>query len=274
MSRSFTKVAAFALIALSGHALAGEVNPTFLATNGTLGHLFELGVAGSDSVAFSFQQQPESIQAMARDINGRVVLHGNRDDGTGVWYRLTMGSGGMSTTKIADTETWYNSFTMVGERMFAVKNAAPDIDQIVELNPFTFSEIGEFGQYAIGIGGLAWVPELSEFIVSDTRTNTFFAIGFDQVETSGSLRVIGHAGLRWGGNGLDYVDGHVYGSAIRGEDMQLVFGEVNLQTGKFEVLRGLGDAQRAGVGLVVVPAPASLALAGFGGVLASRRRRR
>lgn len=274
MSNSITNVAALALIAISGQALAGEVSPTFLATNGTLGHVFELGATGANTVAFSFQQQPESIQAMSRDINGRVVLHGNRDDGSGVWYRLTMNNGAMSTTKITDTDTWYNSFTMVGERMFAVKNAARDIDQIVELNPYTFKEIGAFGSYALGIGGIAWVPELSEFIVSDTRTNTFFGIGFDQVDTSASLRTIGHAGLRWGGNGLEYADGHVYGSAIRGEDMQLVFGEVNLQTGAFEVFRGLGDAQHAGVGLVLVPAPGSIALAGLGGLLGCRRRRR
>lgn len=273
MSRSIATIAALTLVALSGNALAGEVNSTYLTTNGTLGHAFQVGTPGTETVAFGFGERPESIQAMSRDINGRVLLHGNRADGSGVWYRLTMGEGGMSTAKVADTETWYNSFTMVGERMFAVKNAATDIDQIVELDPYSFEEIAGLGQYGIGIGGLAWVPELSEFIVSDTRTNTFFGIGFDQVQTSVNLRTIGHAGLRWGGNGLDYNDGHVYGSAIRGEDMQLVFGEVDLETGKFTVLRSLGDAQNAGVGLVTIPAPGSIVFAGLAGLVGSRRRR-
>jgi hypothetical protein len=274
MSRTAAALTGLALVMISGQALAGQVGPDFLTTNGTTGFSFELGIDGTASQQLAFAEAPDSIQAMSTGVDGRVILHGMRNDGTGSWYYLSRDGTNLTTTKIKDTDTWYNSFTVVGERMFAVKNVATDIDQIVELNPFTFEEIAGFGQYGIGIGGLAWAPELNEFIVSDTRTNTFFGIGFDQVQTSTALREIGHAGLRWGGNGLEYYDGHVYGAAIRGEDLKLVFGEVDLQTGHFEVLRVLGDAQHAGVGLAIIPTPGSVSLLGMGGLLAARRRRR
>lgn len=271
---NFVASSGLALVILSGYALAGEVGPTFLTTNGTAGYSFGLDPSEASNHTFNFGDGPASIQAMGTGIDGRVLLHGLHNDGTGSWYYLSQENGNLSTSEATNSDKWYNSFTLVGQRMFAVKNAATDIDQIVELDPYTFEEIATFGEYSIGIGGIAWVPELSEFIVSDTRTNTFYAIGFDQIDTSLALREIGHAGLRWGGNGLDYHDGHLYGSAIRGDDMQLIFGEVDLETGAFEVLRVLGDAEFGGVGLVVIPTPGTLPLVGLGGLLAARRRRR
>jgi len=273
MSKTISTFVVAALAALSGQALAGEVSTTFLATNGTLGYVFESGTTGAQSGELSLADPPEAIQAISNGINGRVILHGSRTDGTGVWYYLNRNGSSLTTSEFAQTDAWYNSFTLAGERMFAVKNVANDFDQIVELDPFSFAEIGSIGSFDIGIGGIAWVPELGEFIVSDTRTNTFFGISMSDAQTSTTLREIGSAGLRWGGNGLEYDNGHVYGTGIRGEDMMLVFGEVNLQTGAFEVQRVLGDAARAGVGFGIIPSPGALSLLGMGGLLVSRRRR-
>jgi hypothetical protein len=275
MSKITSTFAVAALAAVSGQALAGEVSTTFLATNGTLGYVFEAGTTGAQSGQLSLADPPESIQAISNGINGRVILHGARTDGSGVWYYLNRNGSTLTTTEFAQTDAWYNSFTLAGERMFAVKNIANDADQIVELDPFSFAEIGSVGSFDIGIGGIAWVPELGEFIVSDTRTNTFFGVSFGgDTQTSSTLREIGAAGLRWGGNGLEYDNGRVYGTGIRGEDMMLVFGEVNLQTGAFEVQRVLGEAARAGVGFGIIPSPGVLPILGAGGLFASRRRRR
>ncbi len=267
----------FAIAALAGFstlALAGEVSTTFIATNGTLGYVFETGTGGAQSDELTLTNPPEAIQAISNGINGRTILHGSRTDGSGVWYYLNRNGGTLTTTEFAQTDVWYNSFTLAGERMFAVKNIANDADQIVELNPFNFAEIGSIGSFDIGIGGIAWVPELGEFVVSDTRTNTFFGISFGGDAAASTLREIGSAGIRWGGNGLEYDNGRVYGTGIRGEDMMLVFGEVNLQTGAFEVQRVLGEAARAGVGFGIIPSPGVLPILGAGGLFASRRRRR
>ncbi len=273
MSKS-TNIGFAAMLALTAaSALAGEVQPTFMATNGTAGVLFEADAISTRNLSLDLDDEPHSIQAISQDINGRTVLHGVLNDGTGVWYHLRRANGVLTTNKFLSTDTWYNSFTIVNERMFAVKNIENDQDQIVELNPFSYQEIGSLGSFSLGIGGLAWIPELDQFLVSDTRTNTFHTLTMNESETALTSELLGHAGLRWGGNGLEYYNGHVYGTAIRGEDMSFVFGEVNLQTGAFDVQRVLGDAVRGGVGFGIIPSPGSLAMLGAGGVLCTRRRR-
>lgn len=274
MSKTMLISSIASLAALAGSTLAGEVTPTFMATNGTAAYVFSSNSVSTQGLSLQFEDQPDSIQAISKDIDGRIMLHGLRSDGSGVWYHLRNNGGNLTAEKFKNTENWYNSFTMVGDRMYAVKNIVNDADEIIELDPNSLAEIGTLGAFQFGIGGIAWIPELNEFLISDTRTNTFHTLAFNQSANALTSSLLGAVGFRWGGNGLEYSNGHVYGTAIRGEDMALVFGEVNLNTGAFEVQRVLGDATRGGVGFGIIPSPGSLAMLGAGGVLCSRRRRK
>jgi len=267
-------ISALILLAFAGQALADITPPPFLATNGSRAFTFSATEAPKEfQLAASNEDAPGAYPAISTDFTGRVLVHGINSSGGGTFYQLRGNPSNLWLDPIASTQSAYHSFTYVGERMFGVKNFQGSLDEIVELNPYTFAEVGSFGIFDLGIGGLAYVPNLNEFVVSDTRTNSFYGIAYDGGGDRGSVRLIGHAGMRWGANGLEYHDGVVYGTAIRGEDMQLVFGSVDLDTGHFTVERVLGEAERGAVGFGFVPAPGSVALLGLGGMLAARRRR-
>ncbi|KAA0215635.1 MAG: PEP-CTERM sorting domain-containing protein [Leptolyngbya sp. PLA3] len=264
---------ALTLTLAAGVAQADITPPPFLVTNSSRMYTFT-GVQPPESYqTIGIADGPANFPAVGKDIDGHTLVHGIRGDGRGEFFRLRGNESNYWLDSIAVTETFYNSFEIVGERMFAIKNLEGYHDAIVELDPVSYAEIGTYGVFELGIGGMAYVPQLNEFIVSDTRTNTFFAIDFGDGSGAGALRTIGHAGMRWGANGLECYDGVVFGSAIRGEDMKLVFGHVNLDTGVFEVETVIGDAVRGSVGFGFVPSPGTLALLGAGGVLAGRRRR-
>lgn len=275
MSTSMRTRGIFALIlGLGGGVAQADITPPFLVTNGSRLYTFTQVQPPEEYQNIGIADGPAQFPAVGRDGNGQVLVHGMRADGKGEFFRLRGNASNYRLDSIAVTETYYNTFDFVGERLFAVKNLEGYSDAIVELDPLTYAEVGTYGVFDLGIGGMAYVPALNEFVVSDTRSNTFLGIDFGDGTGAGSARLIGHAGFRWGANGLEYANGVVYGTGIRGGDMKLVFGHVNLDTGAFEVEMVLGDAVRGAVGFGFVPSPGTLALLGAGGLLAGRRRRK
>lgn len=275
MSKHMATRGVFALILALGAASAQAdiTPPPFLVTNASRLYTFTAVQPPEEFQNIGIADGPANFPAVGHDISGHVLVHGIRADGKGEFFRLRGSASNYWLDSIAVTETYYNTFELVGERLFAVKNLEGYWDAIVELDPWTYSELGTYGVFELGIGGMAYVPQLNEFVVSDTRSNTFLGIDFGDGSGAGAVRTLGHAGMRWGANGLEYFDGVVFGTGIRGEDMKLVFGHVNLQTGAFEVETVLGDAVRGAVGFGFVPTPGTLALLGAGGLLAGRRRR-
>jgi hypothetical protein len=274
MPRIKAKACAVSLLLATGSALAGPVEPQLLATNGTRAYFFERATTPEEFDTISTLDAASGYQAITRDASGRVVMHGIVG-GQGVFYHLRGRDGNWRVDAIAQTEAWYNTITYVGERLFGVRNAAGRLDEVVELNPETFAEIGSFGSFELGIGGMAYVPHLDEFVVGDTYSNSFYAIGtgFTEASVAGQIRTLGHSGMRWGGHGLEYFDGQVYGAAIRGDDMSLVFGHVDLDSGHFEVSSILAGAIHGGVGFGIVPSPGTIGVLGAMGLIATRRRR-
>ena len=274
MPRIKAKACGLSLLVLTGSALAGPVEPQLIATNGTRAYFFQRTTTPEEFDTISALDSTGHYQAITTDPTGKVLMHGISGTG-GVFYHLKGRPGNWRVDTVSFTDIWYNTIDYVGERMFAVRNDIGHSDALVELNPYTFEEIALLGIYELGIGGMAYVPHLDEFVVGDTRTNSFYAIGLGLTESTvqGEIRTIGHSGMRWGGHGLEYFEGEVYGAAIRGEDMKFVFGKVNLETGHFDVSSILADAIHGGVGFGIIPAPGTVGLLTVFGALACRRRR-
>lgn len=252
MTKHMVSRGLFALTVLfaAGGARAESAPTVFTATSGRNAYTFQIdqkkprverGLSWGDSLT--------GFSAVGADVINDVVVHGSYENGSGEFFALRGEPGQYWLDPIAKTPYSYHTFTLVGERMYAARDAGGNEDVIVELEPGTLRETNEFGRFELAIDGMVYVPELDEFVVSDRLSSAFYALEYGEGDEAGPLRTIGPAGFALGSNGLDYRDGHIYGAAVRRDDGSLVFGEISLQTGAFDVIIELDDESDGQVGL-------------------------
>ncbi|MBX3323601.1 MAG: hypothetical protein KF757_11485 [Phycisphaeraceae bacterium] len=218
-----------------------------------------------------------TFSGMTTDSRGRIIAHTiNQAQAVTEFYRVGSNKNTDAPTmvRIGTGNATYNTITYVGERLFGVERQG-SLNVIVEIDTQSFEKIGEWHNLTQAIGGMAYNEATDEFVFGDSRTRNFYAVSAS--DANAEVRLIGHAGMNFGGNGIELFDGRLYGSFIRAGTLDLVMGEISMTTGQITILANLG-ASTAGAGtsftvIPTIPSPTGLALLGLGGLAAIRRRR-
>ncbi|GAB4383015.1 MAG: hypothetical protein Kow0022_01800 [Phycisphaerales bacterium] len=253
MTKPMVSRGCFALTVLlaCGGAHAEQSKATiFTATCGRNAYTFQIGDdAPRVERGLSWGQSLTGFSAVGAETINNIAVFGCYDDGTGELFALRGEPGEYWLDPIAKTPFVYHTFTLVGERLFAARDAGGDEDVIVELEPGTLRETHAFGRFELAIEGMVYVPETDELVISDRLTSAFYAVEFGRGDKAGAVRTIGQAGFALGSNGLDYRDGEVYAAAVRQDDGALVFGRVSLANGSIDVILTLDEQAEGEVGL-------------------------
>ncbi len=138
----------------------------------------------------------------------------------------------------------------------------------LEYNPTTLVanntwNTGVFG----GSGGLVHQNANNfQFVEALNDSLYTYAIG-------GTATLVGSLGVDFDNSALEAYQGTIYAALGRVDTGQLVLGTVSPNTGAFTAIDVIDNYRGESIGLAVVPAPASAALLGVGGLLAARRTR-
>ncbi len=125
------------------------------------------------------------------------------------------------------------------------------------------------------IGGSGYDAATDTFYVAGSHANALFTMDL----SNGNLTQIGAGiGFDYRNEGGEFWRGQYWAALEDVANDRLVLGTIDTTTGLFSLevvlLNGLGDlGSDQTVGLAIIPAPASLALFGLGGLAAARRRR-
>lgn len=213
---------------------------------------------------------------MTRNAEGRIFAH-TSVNGVGSMYEIRgMRQDEPIARYLGTAHTRFNSIAFANDRLFAVENQGA-LDVIVELDPNTFTKINDFRPLSFAIGGMAYNDLTDEFVFADVTSRTFYAVSASDPESD--LRVVGESGTNFGGNGVDILNGRMFGAFIRRNgEYHITLNEVDLSNGQLIELSNLGLANLpAGTGFALwdsaIPSPNTIALLGFGSVALLRRRR-
>lgn len=188
-------------------------------------------------------------------------------------YRVDNAFAGTPTlVEIGVTSEPVSDIAFANGRIFGVDNSGPAGTILVREFDNTFNEINTFdtGINIVdrGAGGLAYDPANDLFYVTDPDSDQLWSY-----QLGGSATLLGNAGLDFGQNDLAFHNGRLYAAIAALDRNTYHIGEFNTADGSFFNILTVGAYPGGAIGAVVVPATPTLALLGFGGMLAVRRRR-
>lgn len=190
----------------------------------------------------------------------------------GAWkvYRLDDPFGAATLTQIGSTTFGVGSMAFSPGGLFAVNDSSSPI-KVSRLDTATFgiAQTYSTGVAVSGSGGLAYAPGGSSFFLTDYTNNRLLSW-----VPGNNATVIGSTGIGFTNNGLEYLNGVLYG-AIRPDSpsTQLRVGTFDTSTGLFTPKTTITGINGSGTGFVTIPAPGSGFLLGIAGVACARRRR-
>ncbi|MFG0244566.1 MAG: PEP-CTERM sorting domain-containing protein [Phycisphaerales bacterium JB052] len=252
----------------AGSTLAG-VTPTFLATNGD--QLYRYDGGGVDTFTMA-----DRIIGMTVDASGNVVGSSPSTAGNVGLYNLNNPFGTPSLSFVSATAgNSYTSLTYVDGDLYGFFDGSQRI-----YNVDTGTDLGPIGVNNTTFGGSAY----------DADNGVFYALGRNTMDDSVSLytvsgfgggslssTLVGSIGVLGDGMSLEFYDGTLYAAIQNIDNGHFELGSLDLGNGSFNFMQTLatsfspeGDPTSLAI---VVPAPASMALLGMGGLMASRRRR-
>lgn len=164
------------------------------------------------------------------------------------------------------------SFT--DDAAYSTREDANDQTELITVDPNTLIDSGLVGNTGLGRGtnGSGYDPASDTLYVINRERDALFIAD----QTDGSVDLVGSLNVDYFNGGAEFFDGTLYAwLQLDGTD-ELVVGTIDTGTGAFTQLQSLGFAEpdvTTYMSLVVVPAPASAALLGLGGLVALRRRR-
>ncbi len=247
----------------------------FLATDGN--RLYRGDLAGNVqpfvtlSVALqSLTRVPEGYSvtgAAAGDII--ATAHSGSNGAWGV-YRLDDPFGTPTLTQIGSTTFGIGSLAFSPQGLFAVNDSMKPL-RVTRLDTSNFSILQNYstGINVAGGGGIAHAHGSATFYLTDYTNNRLLSW-----EPGSSASVVGPTGLGFANNGLEYLNGTLYGALRHDSPGSLMsIGTFDLTTGAFTAATSITDILGNGTGFVTIPSPGAAVLLGCGGLLAARRRR-
>lgn len=271
-----TKMIVPAALACAGLAAPVLGTVQFLASDGT--QLFRADSTGVVQPAVTLTQPVQSLTFVPGGFSlpgasGGDVIACRHGAVAGQWavYRVNDPFGAApSLTQIGATTIGVGSLVFAGAELYAVNDTQSPI-RISRLNPLDFSVIQTWntGIAGAGGGGLAWDPVGARFIISDDDLNRIVSW-----TPSGGVSTIGPAGFGFSNNGIEFLNGTLYG-ALRPDSPGNVLrmGSFNLSTGAFTTMATATGITGGGTGFVAIPTPAATLLLGAAALRGARRRR-
>lgn len=252
----------------AGSTLAG-VTPTFLATNGD--QLYRYDGGGVDTFTLS-----EQIIGMTVDATGNIVGSSPGTAGSVGLFNLSSPFGSPNLSFVSSTSgNGYTSLSYVGNDLYGFFDGSQRI-----FNVDTGADLGPIGVNNTTFGGSAYDANNDVFYalgrnINDDSVSLYTVSGFGGGSLSSTL--VGSIGVLGDGLSLEFYDGTLYAAIQNIDNGHFELGSLDLGTGSFNFMQTLAtsfSAEGDPTSLaIVVPAPASMALLGMGGLMASRRRR-
>jgi MYXO-CTERM domain-containing protein len=261
-------VTAVAVVALSGLATA---DVEFVTGHGQKLYVTNAATLNTDVLNLADGEGAWTFSGMTTDSRGRVIAHTINQEVTEFYRVGSPKNDAPNMVRIGQSTTSYNTITYVGDRLFGIERQG-SLNVIVEIDTDSFEKIGEWHTLTQAVGGFVYNEATDEFVFGDSRTRNFYAVSAS--DANADVRLIGAAGLAYGGSGLEMHDGRLYGAFVRAGSNDIVVGEVSLENGSVSILTNLGGRETgAGTSFTVIPTPSGLALLGLGGLVVARRRR-
>ena len=190
----------------------------------------------------------------------------------GAWrvYRLDDPFGTPTLTQIGSTSFGVGSLAFSPLGLFAVNDSLAPM-RVTSLSMVDFSSVQNYttGLNVAGGGGIASAPGSSQFYLTDYTNNRLMTWS-----PGGSATAVGGVGFGFANNGLEYLNGQLYGALRRDTPgSQMSVGTFDLSTGVFTTATTITGILGNGTGFVTIPTPGAAALLGLCGALAGRRRR-
>ncbi len=141
--------------------------------------------------------------------------------------------------------------------------------KVHSLDLATFAGLADLdsGFGVLGVGGLQFASTgEAYFTVNGDNSVNAYDIG------TNTASAIGPSGAEFTNNGLEFLDGTLYG-AVGLDSGRIAVGSWNTGSGAFSQLDVVAPSGGGVMGFVFVPGPGTLALLGLGGLVAIRRRR-
>lgn len=271
--RTTAAIGALVLVTAAGTAEAQPVQ--FLATDGN--RLYRGDLAGNvepfitlSAAIQSLTRVPEGY-AVAGAVAGDIIATAADATG-GVWrvFRLDDPFGTPTLTQIGSTSFSVGSLAFSPQGLFGV-NASLSPLRVSTLSMVDFSTVQNFttGINVAGGGGIAAAPGSSQFYLTDATNHRLMAWS-----PGGTASVVGGVGFGFSNNGLEYLNGQLYG-ALRRDSLptQISVGTFDLTTGVFTTATTITGILGNGTGFVTIPSPGAAAVLGLGGLIAALRRR-
>ena len=248
----------------------------FLASDGN--KLYRADSTGAVQAAVTLPHEIQSLTFVPGGLavpgaSGGDIIACARSAVAGSWavYRVTDAFGvAPSLVQIGSTNFGVGSMVFAGAELYAVNDTLGPI-RVSRLNPANFSVIQTWntGINATGGGGIAWDSIGQRMLLTNGTANTLMSW-----TPSGGASTIGAIGFGFSNNGLEFLNGTLYG-AIRPDANggTLRMGSFNLATGAFTTLATANGILGNGTGFVAIPAPGVAALIGLFGLRTAIRRR-
>lgn len=264
---------ALSLAVAGGSALALPVQ--FLATDGN--RLYRGDLAGNVQPFVTLSAAVQSLTRVPEgySVPGAVagdIIATARSGSGGAWsvYRLDDPFGTPALTQIGSTTFGVGSLAFDPQGLFAVNDTVNPL-RVTRLDATDFSSLQNYstGVSVSGGGGIASAPGSASLYVTDATNNRLLTWA-----PGSSASVVGPAGFGFSNNGLEYLNGALYG-ALRHDSpgSQMSVGAFDLTTGAFTAVTTITGILGNGTGFVTVPEPGALSLLCLGGLFAARRRR-
>lgn len=185
-------------------------------------------------------------------------------------YVLEDPYGTPALTKVLSVNHNIGSLVFANGKMYGI-DASLNPSRIYEIDPVTGNSTTTYntGVAMSGGGGLAYNSLTGLFYFTDGTNHRLYSWA-----PGGSATNIGGVGFAFSNNGLEFVEGELWG-ALRPDaaPTTLRVGKFDLGTGAFTTTTTVSGVNGGGTGFVVVPEPATLALSGLGMVALLRRRK-
>lgn len=248
----------------------------FLATDGA--QLFRADSGGTVGPAVMLEHEVQSLTFVPGGFSlpgasGGDILACARSAVAGEWavYRVNDAFGAApSLTQIGATSFGVGSMVFAGGELYAVNDSQGPM-RVSRLDATNFSVVQTWntGISANGGGGIAWDSIGQRFLLTNATANTLVSW-----TPGGSAVTIGSIGFGFANNGLEFLNGTLYG-ALRPDSAgsTLRMGSFDLTTGAFTTLATATGIEGNGTGFVAIPAPGATLLIGVAALVRSRRRR-
>ena len=265
-------IVAFAGASLASSAFGGGT-PTFFATNGSELYRYSSGTGVSNFT------MSDDIVGMTTDAAGNIIASSPGTANMVGIYNLDNPFGTPTLNFQGSTAgNGYTSLTYVGSNLYGFFNGSQRIFQI-DTTTYAGTDLGAVGVNDTTFGGSAY----------DAASDTFYALGRDVNDDSVALytiggfggtlsaTLVGDLGILGDGMALEFFDGTLYTAVQNIDNGHFELGSLDTGSGAFSFIQTLansfspdGDTTSLAI---VVPAPASIAFLGLGGLVATRRRR-